>query len=72
VFDDASLSQVAADLYRQTGEVLSFDSPRLAALRFSGVLQLSKSSAWRAGLTAVLPIRFVAEPKGYRIASAAR
>ncbi len=68
VFDDASLTQVAADLYRQTGETLTFDSPRLAALRFSGVLQIGNSSAWRSGLAAVLPIRFIPAPKGYRIA----
>jgi transmembrane sensor len=72
VFDDASLTQVAADLYRQTGETLTFDSPRLAALRFSGVLQLGKSSVWRSGLAAVLPIQFIPEPRGYRIASAGR
>ncbi len=72
VFDNASLTQVAADLYRQTGETVTFESPRLAALRFSGVLQFGQSSAWRAGLAAVLPIRFIPESQGYRIASAAR
>lgn len=72
VFDDASLTEVAADLYRQTGEVLTFSSPRLAALRFSGVLKLGKSSVWRSGLAAVLPIRFIAEPRGYRVAAADR
>jgi transmembrane sensor len=67
VFDDAALKQVAADLFSQTGQVLEFDSPKLAALRFSGVLNLQGSADWKSGLEAVLPIRVLATERGYRV-----
>jgi transmembrane sensor len=68
VFDDVTLRQVAVELDRQTGQSLGFASPRLADLRFSGVLRLDDSEDWRLGLEAALPIRMTRTAQGYAVA----
>jgi transmembrane sensor len=68
VFDDAALTQVAADLGRQTGQTLAFAEPGLAAMRFSGVLRLDSPQDWQAALEAVLPVRLSRTAGGYRVA----
>lgn len=67
VFDDISLTDVSADLERQTGQTLTFADPRLARLRFSGVLRLDRSEDWKLGLEAALPVRLARTDRGYRV-----
>jgi transmembrane sensor len=69
VFDDDALSHVALVIDRHTGQALTFADPKLAALRFSGVLRLDSAGDWKAALETVLPVRLDRTAAGYRVAA---
>jgi transmembrane sensor len=69
VFDDADLSQVALLIDRHTGQALTFADPKLARLRFSGVLRLDSAGDWKLALETVLPVRLNRTTDGYRLAA---
>ncbi|WP_428152422.1 FecR family protein [Brevundimonas sp.] len=67
VFDDVPLAEVASGLLRHTGRTLSFASPEVARLRFSGVLRVDRPQEWTMALESVLPVRTTTVADGIRV-----
>lgn len=69
IFDDAPLAEVASGLLRHTGQTMSFASPDVARLRFSGVLRVDRPQEWTTALESVLPVRTTPVADGIRVSS---
>ncbi|MDR3506416.1 MAG: FecR domain-containing protein [Caulobacteraceae bacterium] len=67
VFEDVTLAQVAVKIRLHTGQQLHFTDPKVAALRFSGVLSVNDPENWKPGLEAVLPIQVAPTANGFTI-----